>query len=246
MKPHRLASLPNLAQGLLPTDRTLSRAPSDNDLHTIQESLTSAATSFRHALSSRLESHLNTNAEDRAKDQSRWRDRLTTRTPSGGSTTRAVDLRPSPAQRTQWVLESLDTSQQSDRQVAVKQKFPVNLPPHIATEWNSRTAVCLQKIVERALLNSPESASIDLVGIGANELTARPTIIVTCANTAKVKAALKRKFHCDRSIFDIKVREGRVLLSRGQGSRRRGSGKGGAKRSSGYGDELDERYTSSP
>ncbi|KAI5209486.1 hypothetical protein E4T39_00714 [Aureobasidium subglaciale] len=112
--------------------------------------------------------------------------------------------------------------------------FPISLPQSIVEEWHSDIGLRLSCIIERALKGSPESSSIDLVSVGHDALTAKPTIIVTCANTARVKAALKRKFHYDRTMFDLKVRQGCVNLSRGK-SRICGRGDG-VKRSHARGD----------
>lgn len=119
--------------------------------------------------------------------------------------------------------------------------FPCSLPQTIVDEWHSDIGFRLSCIIERALKGSTESSSIDLVSVGHDSFTARPTIVVTCTNTARVKAALKRKFHYDRTMFDLKVRQGCVNLSRGKS---RICGKGDtAKRSHARGDGS-ERYTS--
>jgi hypothetical protein len=119
--------------------------------------------------------------------------------------------------------------------------FPVSLPQSIVEEWHSDIGLRLSCIIERALKGSPESSSIDLVSVGHDAFSAKPTIIVTCTNTARVKAALKRKFHYDRTMFDLKVRQGCVSLSR---AKSRTCGKGDtAKRSLARGDGS-EKYTS--
>ena len=119
--------------------------------------------------------------------------------------------------------------------------FPCSLPQTIVDEWHSDIGFRLSCIIERALKGSTESSSIDLVSVGHDAFTARPTIVVTCTNTARVKAALKRKFHYDRTMFDLKVRQGCVNLSRGKS---RFCSKGDtAKRSHARGDGS-ERYTS--
>lgn len=119
--------------------------------------------------------------------------------------------------------------------------FPVKLPQYILDDWQTNLGCRLSRIVERALKGSPESSTIDLVGLGQDPLSARATIIVTCTSTSKVKAALKRKFDYDRSRFDLKVRRGEVKLSRASSLRNR-TGPDSAKRSSGHGDDDSERY----
>ncbi|KAH0283401.1 hypothetical protein KCU62_g9068, partial [Aureobasidium sp. EXF-3399] len=119
--------------------------------------------------------------------------------------------------------------------------FPCSLPQTIVDEWHSDIGFRLSCIIERALKGSTESSSIDLVSVGHDAFTARPTIVVTCTNTARVKAALKRKFHYDRTMFDLKVRQGCVNLSRGKS---RLCGKGDtAKRSHARGDESESNVT---
>ncbi|KAF2157035.1 hypothetical protein K461DRAFT_249747 [Myriangium duriaei CBS 260.36] len=92
--------------------------------------------------------------------------------------------------------------------------FPIRLPPQQLAEWHSNLGLRISHIVERALKNSLESSTIDLVSLGHDEASARPTILVTCTSTAKVKAAIKHRFQCDTNIFDVKVRKGTVGLSR--------------------------------
>ncbi|PNS17967.1 Hybrid signal transduction histidine kinase K [Sphaceloma murrayae] len=86
--------------------------------------------------------------------------------------------------------------------------FPVNLPPPQLAEWHSNLGLRLSRIVERALKNSLESSTIDLVGFGTDEASAKPTILVTCTSTAQVKAAIKKRFKCDTTIFDVKAQSG--------------------------------------
>lgn len=116
--------------------------------------------------------------------------------------------------------------------------FPVKLPQPALDDWHSNLGLRISRIVERVLKDSTESSSIDLVGLGQDPFTAKPTILVTCASTARVKAALKRKFDYDRSVFDLKVRKGRISLSRGKGSVREKL----AKRASGADEDDSERY----
>ena len=118
------------------------------------------------------------------------------------------------------------------------QIYPVKLPQPALDIWHTSLGLRISRIVERALKDSTESSSIDLVGLGHDPFTARPTILVTCASTARVKAALKRKFDYDRSVFDLKVRKGRVSLAKGKASRRERS----AKRASGADSDDGERY----
>ncbi|KAG9689658.1 hypothetical protein KCU95_g11279, partial [Aureobasidium melanogenum] len=141
--------------------------------------------------------------------------------------------------------EAQPTQSQSDhRSVAPASKcrlFPISLPQTIVDEWHSDIGFRLSCIIERALKGSTESSSIDLVSVGHDAFTAKPTIVVTCTNTARVKAALKRKFHYDRTMFDLKVRQGCVSLSRGKS---RGCGKGDiVKRSHARGDGSESNIT---
>ena len=117
--------------------------------------------------------------------------------------------------------------------------FPVDLPQQILHQWHSQIGMCLARIVERALKDSRESSTIDLVCMGPDESNARPTILITCTSTERVKAALKRKFHYDRNLFDVKVRKGRISLSRGHS---RKSITQPCRRSNGHGRDQDERY----
>ena len=138
-------------------------------------------------------------------------------------------------------LDHINTSvSTSDPRPSKLRMFPVDLPQDKIDEWHSHIGLRLARIVERALKDSPESSSIDIVGLGTNLGNARPTILVTCASTKRVKAAIKRKFDYDKTSFDLKIRKGRVSLSRAQG--RRSMKEGGCGRSSGPGSTESERY----
>lgn len=118
------------------------------------------------------------------------------------------------------------------------QIFPVKLPQPALEEWHASLGLRLSRIVERALKGSAESSSIDLVSLGHDPISAKPTILITCASTARVKAALKRKFDYDRAMFDLKVRKGCISLARGKGPAREKL----AKRTSGAESDEGERY----
>ncbi|KAF2232170.1 hypothetical protein EV356DRAFT_257953 [Viridothelium virens] len=91
--------------------------------------------------------------------------------------------------------------------------FPVKLSPALLEQWHQRMGPQLIRIVERALKDSPETSSVDLLGIGDSQYTARPTIFITCSSVSKVKAAINRKLNYDRDVFDLKVRKGKIRRS---------------------------------
>ena len=91
--------------------------------------------------------------------------------------------------------------------------YPVKLSPAHLNDWHQNTGPRLMRILERALKDSPESSSVDLLGIGDSQLTAKPTIFITCTSVGRVKAALNRKFEYDREVFDLKVRKGKIRRS---------------------------------
>jgi hypothetical protein len=114
---------------------------------------------------------------------------------------------------------------QTDMDVLARPKLrlhPVKFPPSIVDEWHTKMLPRLERLIERALKESDETISIDLVAIGETQATARPTILVTCSSIAKVKAILSRRFRYDESLFDLKVRRGKVRRSKlNRSSRRR-------------------------
>ncbi|KAF2732632.1 hypothetical protein EJ04DRAFT_469890 [Polyplosphaeria fusca] len=91
---------------------------------------------------------------------------------------------------------------------------PVKFPPRIVDEWHTTMLPRLERLMERALKDSDETVSIDLVAIGETQATARPTIFVTCTSAPKVKAVLARRFRYDDSTYDLKVRRGKVRRSK--------------------------------
>lgn len=98
---------------------------------------------------------------------------------------------------------------------------PVKFPPAIVDEWHDTMLPRLERLMERALKNSDETISIDLVAIGETQASARPTIFVTCNSVTKVRAVLQRKFRYDANVYDLKVRRGKVRRSKMNRSSRR-------------------------
>jgi hypothetical protein len=90
----------------------------------------------------------------------------------------------------------------------------IKIPSAVASCWMSDLQPRLEKIVGRALKHSDESASIELAMVGETPEVARPTIFVTCTSASRVKGCLKRKFTFDDSLFDIKVRRGKIRRSK--------------------------------
>ncbi|KAK8234783.1 hypothetical protein HDK77DRAFT_451125 [Phyllosticta capitalensis] len=86
--------------------------------------------------------------------------------------------------------------------------------PSVIDEWGQALLPRLMRICERALKDSDESSSIDLFGIGPSPAEARPTIVVTCSSTAKVKAALAKRFNYDKAVYDLKVHKGKIRRSK--------------------------------
>jgi len=238
---HRLASLPNMTSSVpstfanVPARKALTtRKPSQQSpahdtelprMDTIKEGLTSAASSMKQVWDPNLSFR-----EIRRKVillQKCWRRR------------RDLMTLGNPSDHSPRVLEPVSADRRHCKM------FPVNLPQQILHQWHSQLGMGLARIVERALKDSLETSTIDLVGIGLDESNARPTIIITCASTERVKAALKRKFHYDRDLFDVKVRKGRVSLSRGHKSRTgnpSGYSQQSCRRSNGHGRDQDQRY----
>ena len=106
---------------------------------------------------------------------------------------------------------------QTDIESAPRAKLrlhPVKFTPAIVDEWHATMLPRLERLIERALKDSDETVSIDLVAVGQTQEKARPTIFITCSSVAKVKAILSRRFHYDETVFDLKVRRGKVRRSK--------------------------------
>ncbi|KAH7392361.1 hypothetical protein DE146DRAFT_138260 [Phaeosphaeria sp. MPI-PUGE-AT-0046c] len=99
--------------------------------------------------------------------------------------------------------------------------FPATFTPVIVEEWHTTMLPRLERLIERALKDSEETISIDLVAIGETLEKARPTIFVTCSSVAKIKAILSRRFRYDENVFDLKVRRGKIRRSKMSRSSRR-------------------------
>ena len=99
--------------------------------------------------------------------------------------------------------------------------FPVKFTPEIVDEWHSSMLPRLERLIERALKDSEETVSIDLVAIGEVLEKAKPTVFVTCTSVAKVKVVLNRRFRYDENVFDLKVRRAKIRRSKMSRSSRR-------------------------
>ncbi|KZM21924.1 uncharacterized protein EKO05_0000422 [Ascochyta rabiei] len=91
---------------------------------------------------------------------------------------------------------------------------PVKFTPAIVDEWHATMLPRLERLIERALRDSDETISIDLVAIGETQEKARPTVFITCSSVAKIKAILSRRFRYDAHVYDLKVRRGKVRRSK--------------------------------
>jgi hypothetical protein len=92
--------------------------------------------------------------------------------------------------------------------------FPAAFTPTIVDEWHKVMLPRLERLIERALKDSEETISIDLVAIGETQEKVRPTIFVTCSSVAKIKAILARRFQYNENVFDLKVRRGKIRRSK--------------------------------
>ncbi|KAF2745140.1 hypothetical protein M011DRAFT_469851 [Sporormia fimetaria CBS 119925] len=122
-----------------------------------------------------------------------------------------------------YVTSSVEIQKDMDIPPAPKIRLqPVKFSVEVVDDWHGHLLPRLERLIERALRESDETVSIDLVAVGATPALARPTIFVTCNSTAKVKAVLNRKFYYDSAVFDLKVRRGKIRRSKmSRPSRRR-------------------------
>ncbi|KAI9665423.1 MAG: hypothetical protein M1829_005702 [Trizodia sp. TS-e1964] len=99
--------------------------------------------------------------------------------------------------------------------------YPLKISPEQLVQWHQSILPSLERILERALRDSTETVSIDLIGMGETAITARPTIFIACTSVGKVKGVLKKRFKDSENIFDLVVRRGKVRRSSGRVPRRR-------------------------
>ena len=100
----------------------------------------------------------------------------------------------------------------------VLRKFPhIDIPQSDLDDWNLRLMPRLSKLLQSALAGSPESCSVSLMMVGADEEHAKTTICIQCQNTSKVQKALLRGFRAKRG-WGVAIFKGSILKS---GRRRR-------------------------
>ncbi|KAK3047440.1 hypothetical protein LTR09_011188 [Extremus antarcticus] len=96
-----------------------------------------------------------------------------------------------------------------------RKEFPqLPLPQSVIDEWHNKHSMQLAKLVEKALKGSPESSSIALTAYGETPETARPTFLVCCTSTAKVRHVLKRHFKFDATMCDVRVKKDEIRRCR--------------------------------
>ncbi|KAK0251427.1 hypothetical protein B0A54_09357 [Friedmanniomyces endolithicus] len=81
------------------------------------------------------------------------------------------------------------------------------VPPEVVDLWYKEAGPRLAKLCERALKGSKESSSIAITMYGETPETAKPTFLVTCKSTAKVKQMLKAHFKHDPSFCCLRVKK---------------------------------------
>lgn len=96
----------------------------------------------------------------------------------------------------------------------------VKMHHELLEHWHQNMLPRLERIIEKTLKDSPETVSIDLVGVGDTALSAKPTIFVTCTSIAKVRCAINKKFIYDHNVFDLKVRRGKLRRSKVTGRKK--------------------------
>ncbi|KAI9836298.1 MAG: hypothetical protein M1837_003426 [Sclerophora amabilis] len=80
-------------------------------------------------------------------------------------------------------------------------------------EWHHKLLPRLERLMEKALKDSAETFTVDLIGVGESPQTATPTIFITCSSAGRVKGILNRYFTYDKTVFDLKVRKGKLRRS---------------------------------
>ena len=116
-----------------------------------------------------------------------------------------------------------DTTALDKRSRPTRQAFPsLELPPEVVDVWYRDAMPRLAKLCERALKGSKESASIAIAMYGETMETARPTYLVTCKSTAKVKQMLKKHFQHDPSLCCLRVKKTVEEIRYARRSRRHG------------------------
>ncbi|KAF2758853.1 hypothetical protein EJ05DRAFT_463504 [Pseudovirgaria hyperparasitica] len=157
--------------------------------------------------------------------QRRWKQKLAMQSESASMTTSLQDSSDTesrsalPYPTPEPELVPMDTTTMSiqiyEKPVRPKIRIhPIKFPQSVTDQWHESLLPRLERIISRALKDSPETISIDLMAIGATPAEAKPTIFVTCTSTSKVKTVLARKLIYNHEIFDLKVRKGRIRRSK--------------------------------
>lgn len=99
------------------------------------------------------------------------------------------------------------TAREQESEKPKRVEFPeIALPKDVVEHWQHTLCFQINNIVGKALNGSLESCSIRLLSYGESPETARPTLIVGCKSTARVKQALKR-FKYDSKMYDVRVKK---------------------------------------
>lgn len=219
--PYRLSSLPNLAAAATMAHGGMS--PSSERKPSRQPSLRSHASHTRSLsqMSERISQRFRLQGTPSLKDykrrivmiQQHWRERCERHKAAYERFAEEARARQSESkQDSRPALSNIPENLKTQRKEFTHAELPI--PRTLLDEFNEKIAGQLMLLCQQALKGSPESSSIGLNYYGETPETARPTLLVHCTSTAKVKQVLRRHFKYDPAIFDLRVKRGKVTRCR--------------------------------
>ena len=139
------------------------------------------------------------------------------------------------------ITETIAAPAQAPQQTKIK-VWSHEIPSLYSQYWTSTMFPKFEKILRKAL-DRWESYTIDIFMAGEHPDTARPTIYVECASTAKVRKIL-RHLNKELRLFEIKVVPGQISRSKANKKKKAKKAQPGA--SSGGVEDLNPCYQAKP
>ena len=136
-------------------------------------------------------------------------------------------------------LDSIDEHGVTKATRSGRCSFPLMpVPQAVIDYWEKDAAIRLAKLCDRALRGSKESSSVELTMYGETPETAKPTCLITCKSTAKMKQMLKSHFKHDPSFCCVRVKKTVEEIRLCRRSRRHGDS--AARRTMALTDDVDK------
>ncbi|KAK3676880.1 hypothetical protein LTR78_003084 [Recurvomyces mirabilis] len=209
--PHRLASLPNLSAATAPAQYGRLGAPTTPQLRRQPSTRSNASarsgmSQMRQQITDQFTSTPSFKEYKRRVTfiQQRWRERMVL-CQEQHAARRARSNNPYSLNAT---IRDVVEPELTRAVRPMRRTFSnLSVPKEVVQYWEQDAAPRLAKLCDKALKGSKESASICVAMYGETLETAKPTFLITCKSTAKMKQTLQKYFKHDSNLCCVRVKK---------------------------------------